>query len=300
VTMQTGPKTPAGKMRSRRNSLKHGVTAKYWIDHEELIAFKYYQQELIKEHGAKTTTELMYVDNIAHAYVKKQRVQKTEAAQWKIERELSTNNLAKLVELYGIDDVNEKKEIISRLLSKGDYKHGLPLELIDEVISHSQKDAKQWGYLISNMPLTKAFILAEAKRRDISIFDMLASKGDGYVALPKMKILVQDQDGNITNSEPEPTDEELLKTGYKLSEKDISDYLRGIIIDGRVALITESFSKNLHLVFNLADAAMPSQQNQELINRYERQADKQIRDNLTMLLQLIERREKRENKSLSI
>ena len=115
-----------------------------------------------------------------------------------------------------------------------------------------------------------------------------------------MKILVQDKDGNIIDSEPKPTDEDLLETGYKLSENDIREYLRGIIIDGRVALLTESFSKNLHLVFNLADAAMPSQQSQELINRYERQADKQIKDNLTMLLQLIERREKRETKSLSI
>lgn len=298
--MQTGPKTQAGKMRSRRNSLKHGVTAKYCIDHEEMIAFKYFQQELIREHGAKTTTELMYVDNIAHAYIKKQRIQKTEAAQWKIERELNTHNLPKLVELYGIDDEDEKKEIMSRLLSKGEYKHGLPLELIHEVTRHSPKDAKQWEYVINNMPITKAFILAEAKRRDISIFDMLASREKGYVALPRMRILAQDKDGNIINTEPKPTDEDLLKTGYKLSEKDIKEYLRGIIIDGRVALITESFSKNLHLVFDLAEAAMPSQKNQELTNRYERQADKQISDNLAMLLQLIERREKRETKSLTI
>lgn len=300
MSMQTGPKTAAGKIRSRKNSLKHGLTAKHCVDHEEMFAFKYFQQELIKEHGAKTTTELMYVDNIAHAYVKKQRVQKTEAAQWKIERELNSHNLPKLVELYGIDDENEKKEIISRLLSRGEYKHGLPLELINEVASHSPRDAKQWDYVINNMPLTKAYILAEAKRREISIFDMLASREDGNVPLPRMKILIYDKDENIINSEPEPTDEDSLKTGYKLSEKDISEYLRGIIIDGRVALITESFSKNLHLMFNLADAAMPSQQSQELINRYERQADKQIKDNLTMLLQLIERREKRENKSLSI
>lgn len=294
MTMQTGPKTTAGKMRSRRNSLKHGVTAKHCIDHEEMVVFKYYQQELIKEHGAKTTTELMYIDNIAHAFVKKQRVQKTEAAQWKIERELNSCNLPKLVDLYGIDDEKEKQEIMSRLLSTGDYNHGLSLELVNEVASHSPRDARDWEYLINNMPLTKDYILSQAKRRGISIFDLLQSNEDGYVSIPRIRIVRQDKDGKIIDSEPVPTDEDLLKTGYKLSEKDIEEYLRGLIIDGRVALITESFSKNLSLMFDLVDAAMPSQQNQELINRYERQADKQIKDNLTMLLQLIERREKRE------
>ena len=292
--MQTGPKTSAGKMRSRRNSLKHGVTAKHCIDHEEMVVFKYYQQELIKEHGAKTTTELMYIDNIAHAFVKKQRVQKTEAAQWRIERELNANNLPKLVDLFDIDDPNDKQEILSRLFSNEEYRHGIPFQLINEILSHSPRNARSWQYILDNMPLTKSYILKEAQRRSIDIFELIVSKKEGRGSAQQLKILHYDQHGNLIDRELPPKDDEVLNSGFKLSDHDIDLYLRGLVTEGRPALIAENLKQSIHLINELSDSAMPSQQSQELINRYERQADKQIKDNLTMLLQLIERREKRE------
>lgn len=77
----TGPKTQEGKLKSRLNSLKHGLGALHVpLPHEDPEEYHTIRQGLINDYQPATTQEHMLVETIAHAWFRIQRASRFEAA----------------------------------------------------------------------------------------------------------------------------------------------------------------------------------------------------------------------------
>src|SRR3954470_5254654 len=75
----TGPKTEQGKMKSRLNSLEHGLGAIHVpLPHEDPMELHALHPGLIATYQPASTQEQMLVDNIASAYCRMQRASRFE------------------------------------------------------------------------------------------------------------------------------------------------------------------------------------------------------------------------------
>src|SRR5436305_2611360 len=76
-----GQKTHESKMKSRLNSIKHGLGAIHVpLPHENLMEFHDLRQGLMDTYQPANTQEQMLVHNIASAYLRMQRASRFEAA----------------------------------------------------------------------------------------------------------------------------------------------------------------------------------------------------------------------------
>ena len=76
----TGPRTTEGKLRSRMNSLKHGLGAVHVsLPHEDPSEYHQARAQLIESWQPANTQELMLVDTIAAAWIRMQRAARFEA-----------------------------------------------------------------------------------------------------------------------------------------------------------------------------------------------------------------------------
>ena len=75
----TGPKSEAGKKRSRLNAVKHGVYSKIIIDPDEAIQLKNIYLDLIAEYHPEGVLESYLVKEIAELMVRTERYKAAEA-----------------------------------------------------------------------------------------------------------------------------------------------------------------------------------------------------------------------------
>src|SRR3954454_19007912 len=77
----TGPKTDEGKLKSRVNSLKHGLGAIHVpLPHENPIEYHDIRNGLMDTWQPANAQEQMLVDNIASSFLRIQRASRFEAA----------------------------------------------------------------------------------------------------------------------------------------------------------------------------------------------------------------------------
>jgi hypothetical protein len=77
----TGPRTSEGKLRSRMNSLKHGLAAVHVsLPHEDPSEYHQARAALVESWQPANTQELMLVDAIAAAWIRMQRASRYEAS----------------------------------------------------------------------------------------------------------------------------------------------------------------------------------------------------------------------------
>ena len=69
----TGPKTPQGKARSRRNSYKDGLRARILLSGEDEAEFNQLRARLLQEYDPQTTMEAELVEDIATTLLLKKR-----------------------------------------------------------------------------------------------------------------------------------------------------------------------------------------------------------------------------------
>ena len=76
----TGPKSPQGKARSRRNSYKDGLRARILLSGEDEAEFNQLRARLLQEHNPQTTLEAELVEDLARIILLRKRAACFEAA----------------------------------------------------------------------------------------------------------------------------------------------------------------------------------------------------------------------------
>ena len=88
-SMQTGPKTSAGKAVSAMNAVKLGIHITGWLDEHEHSEYSILFEQLTKEYNANTPTMLIQIERMASTMIKMRRLQKIEAALFQKARGLA-------------------------------------------------------------------------------------------------------------------------------------------------------------------------------------------------------------------
>jgi len=76
----TGPKTPQGKARARRNGYKHGLRARILISGEDEVECNQLCARLLQEYDPQTTLEAELVEDLARIILLRKRAACFEAA----------------------------------------------------------------------------------------------------------------------------------------------------------------------------------------------------------------------------
>ncbi len=79
----TGPKSEEGKTRTRRNAIRHGLTAEQTVlPHEDPKNYDQLRAGLIQSHAPENTAEQALVEELANAYWRLLRLHRVETKYW--------------------------------------------------------------------------------------------------------------------------------------------------------------------------------------------------------------------------
>ena len=79
----TGPKTDAGRARSRMNALRHGLTAAQAVlPHEDEDDYEKLREGMLESYAPADTAELSLVEELANAYWRLLRLHRVENRYW--------------------------------------------------------------------------------------------------------------------------------------------------------------------------------------------------------------------------
>ena len=87
MSVKSGPKTNEGKLISSKNALKHGLSAKRWLDDTEADMYEILLQDLTREHEPEGVLEKIQLERIANCSVKLQRIHNIETDMYKLAQE---------------------------------------------------------------------------------------------------------------------------------------------------------------------------------------------------------------------
>ena len=82
-----GPKTVTGKLASSKNAIKHGLTAKRWLNEEEQNLYNDLLAAYTEDFKPKTNMELTLVAQLAECKTRLNRVHNAEDALFELARE---------------------------------------------------------------------------------------------------------------------------------------------------------------------------------------------------------------------
>ena len=111
MAQKGGPKTEQGKEISSKNSFKHGLTAKGFVNDEEKTEYESMNDGLLEEYLPVGVIELMLVNDLAMIRIKLNRFKEVEAALFIKSRNQATVTTP-LAFLLDEDDEQEPDEIL--------------------------------------------------------------------------------------------------------------------------------------------------------------------------------------------
>ena len=111
-----GPKTVTGKLASSKNAIKHGLTAKNWLNEDEQTLYNDLLEMFTEDYQPQTYIERSLVAQLAESQTRLNRIHNAEDAMFALAREQSDNPLH-TIESFQTNDPEldaELNEIIYR------------------------------------------------------------------------------------------------------------------------------------------------------------------------------------------
>ncbi len=94
----TGPRAPSGKQRSRRNAIRHGLTAETIVDvFEEPEDYKAFESAIVADFKRLSTVEYVLVTRLASLLWRLRRATAVESGLWQIQAEILRSRKVDLV-----------------------------------------------------------------------------------------------------------------------------------------------------------------------------------------------------------
>jgi hypothetical protein len=138
--LSTGPRTEAGKRRSRWNAIKHGllvkdVPANHWpYFYDDLGSFQLLMEDLVDHFDPVGPVEGMLVERIGQCYWRSHRFQLVENAT--IRLDLVRESLPKLDGFQGIKDTGSRLDLMGESLPRSDPETN---DGIEEILRDTQR-----------------------------------------------------------------------------------------------------------------------------------------------------------------
>lgn len=149
----TGPKSKAGKARSRRNAVQHGALARTVIgEDEDLPAFRALHRDLIDHYRPCTRMEEMLVERLAMAFWRDRRVATLER---EFVHDIQPKRRIRSVSAAGIKYYTPSNKETEQILSLGRYSFMITRE-IQRLMAMLEKEQAQARTLIDVTPTERA------------------------------------------------------------------------------------------------------------------------------------------------
>jgi hypothetical protein len=291
MTSKGGPKTAEGKLISSKNSRKHGLTAKNWINEGEASRYSELVSDLTKEHSPVGSLERFEIERIANCKVRLERIQRIEAEMY-----LLAQLRAKDPELY-LEGLRFDSEKHARMISDfaaemaGIYEpapgmddKAIHFEITFEIISQIKTIERFQSYL----PATFEHVIHECLERHCTVQKYLDNyiKGPNY--LPQISELITDPESNDkrkvliegANKIPAQT---IIK--YLERKQEELTYYRGI------KSMVQDFHQHIDLIVS---TATPPDKEAARIHRERTSAENLLSKCIGELIELQERRFRKE------
>ncbi|NRP56622.1 MULTISPECIES: hypothetical protein [unclassified Marinobacterium] len=291
MTAKGGPKTLEGKLVSQKNSYKHGLTAKKWINEDEASRYSQLVTDLTKEHRPVGTLERFEIERIANCKVRLERIQRIEAEMY-----LLAQLRAKDPELY-LEGLRFDKERHARMISDfaaemaGIYEPAPGMDDKDihvEISFHSISQMKTMERFQSCMPATFEHVLHECMERHCAVQKYLDNYIKGSNFIPGIAELITDPEENEKR-------EALIKEAKTVPASSIIRYLEKkqeeLTYYRGIKSMIKDFEQHIDLIVS---TATPPDKESARIHRERTSAENLLSKCIGELLELQERRFKKE------
>ena len=291
MTAKGGPKTLEGKLVSQKNSFKHGLTAKKWINEDEASRYSELVTDLTKEHSPVGTLERFEIERIANCKVRLERIQRIEAEMY-----LLAQLRAKDPELY-LEGLRFDKERHARMISDfaaemaGIYEPAPGMDDKDihvEISFHSISQMKTMERFQSCMPATFEHVLHECMERHSAVHKYLDNYIKGPNFIPGIAELITDPEENEKR-------EALIKEAKTVPASSIIRYLEKkqeeLTYYRGIKSMIKDFEQHIDLIVS---TATPPDKESARIHRERTSAENLLSKCIGELLELQERRFKKE------
>ncbi|NRP35686.1 hypothetical protein XMD579_000491 [Marinobacterium sp. xm-d-579] len=292
MTNKGGPKTIEGKLISSQNSLKHGLTAKRWLDHEEEGRYQDLINQLTEEHEPSGTLEHIQIERIANCKVRLERIQSIETAMF-LQAQRRSEDPTQFVESWGFDMENDR--LVVQEFGKelaGIYQTPIGLDdrdIVIEIACHNLCNINSMDDFRSEMPNLHEHLIGECIKRNTDIGEYIKAYRKGVDRLPSIS------NGSKERNYEDDKNNVLKNSNGKFSISDLHDYIEikaeeFSMLQGLQKLKGEYFEQ-----LELAKAAAtPSNSDMAKIHKERVATDKQLSKAIGELLELQERRFKKE------
>ena len=298
-SVSTGPKSKAGKSRSSRNAIKHGLTAKNWLDEAEQEQYQSLLTAFREEYQPQTATEEMLVERVANLATRSSRFHRVEDGLFQLARHKATE-FESIKDSFGIDD-----EVVADAvaIANGIYDPTIEVDkaLMVEIMGiKNSEEITGYNYVLENLPELRRKLISDCRSERCDIKQLIGGKGspnqDKYK--PKFTIRWANEDGTYSDDaqeSSEPSDEELDKSGLDVSALDIRAYIREQHLKILRQLQLNEFITNYKQRGQLlVNSAMPPPGEMDRLMRYQTTNERQLSKALGELLHVIEKRERKQ------
>lgn len=293
MTAKGGPKTLEGKLVSQKNAIKHGLTAKNWINEDEESRYSELVTDLTQEHSPVGTLERFEIERIANCKVRLERIQRIEAEMYLL-AQLRAND----PELY-FDGLRFDKEKHAQMISdfaaemSGIYEPAPGMddkEIHFEITFHAISQMKTMERFQSFLPATFEHVLHECMERHCEVQHYLDNYIKGPNFIPGIAELITDPE---ENDKRDP----LIKGAQSVPADSIIRYLekkqKELTYYRSIKAMVQDFYQHLGLIVS---TATPPDKEAARIHRERTSAENLLSKCIGELLELQERRFKKERK----
>jgi hypothetical protein len=291
MTSKGGPITNKGKLASSKNSLKHGLNAKQWLNKDEQEAYNFILAGLAADYKPVGTLEEILIERIAACQTRLERIHRVEDAAFHLSRGKS-NDTESFIREYGIENTKIVEELSAMLI--GGHKsmdEELNSSLARELWEVSGYEITGWQFICSEMPAIKNHIVQAAIKEGLSIDEYLAPYGRKSGELPKVRLIFQ----SAGEDEPPISEEELENSGNKVPDSTLQNYVEHLLQKaGKNEVFKEIAFAYIRNMEQRRNAATPNKEELDKIHRARTSDERLLSRSIGELLELQERRFRKE------
>jgi len=280
-----GPKTITGKLASSKNAIKHGLTAKRWLNEDEQTLYNDLLEMFTEDYQPQTYTERSLVAQLAESQTRLNRVHNAEDAMFALAREQADNPLH-TIESFQTNDPEldaEPNEIISRSSIELPNHINANSTLYREVANTRLSKVSGWQYVCKELPLFRDYILGKCEELQEDVATYLRRQPGAMI----IRLVGVSPSGDDETEEPGKTRDELEKTAHKVSANQLTRYIENMLkqVKHKTILLrmAQGFAERQELV---KKTALPDVEKQNQINRYRKEHLNQFSKALAQLITL--------------
>lgn len=289
MTSKGGPKTKQGKLISSKNAMKHGLTAKNWLNPDEQDFYNSILAKLTDDYEPDGILELMQVERIASCVTRLQRIHTVEDALYSLAK-TTAQDPQKYLDQWGFTEEHWHMTDNFAELKFGTYqprKEVMDLDLRIDLFTQNYQQISSWQELEESMPGIYGHLIEESAIRGCTVKEYIKHYCAKNRNLPSTRLHKVDDQYELALKKA-------AETGDALSERDITvflDALKREIVkhDGAIAMVKE-YSRVLPV---LIASAHPEEKDIARINRERTSNERLLSKTIGELLEMQRLRKRR-------